>query len=116
MKKILSVFALAAGLATLSSCSDFLDQQSPSEQNNESVYKSVYYTGLRLNKIYGDLTYDETYSQYMGIVWNTNSDIELVDGLGSDATNTSSERGNMNYNQDRAGRDRQALGPRLRNH
>lgn len=100
MKKILSVFALAAGLATLSSCSDFLDQQSPSEQNNESVYKSVYYTGLRLNKIYGDLTYDETYSQYMGIVWNTNSDIELVDGLGSDATNTSSERGNMNYNQD----------------
>lgn len=100
MKKILSVFALATGLATLSSCSDFLDQQSPSEQNNESVYQSVYYTGLRLNKIYGDLTYDETYSQYMGIVWNTNSDIELIDGLGSDATNTSSERGNMNYNQD----------------
>lgn len=100
MKKILSVFALAAGLASLSSCSDFLDQQSPSEQNNESVYQSVYYTGLRLNKIYGDLTYDETYSQYMGIVWNTNSDIELIDGLGSDATNTSSERGNMNYNQD----------------
>ena len=100
MKKILSICALAAGLVSLTSCSDFLDQQSPSEQNDESVYQSIYYTGLRVNKIYGDLTYDETYSQYMGIVWNTNSDIELIDGLGSDANNTGSERGNMNYNQD----------------
>ena len=28
------------------------------------------------------------------------SDCELIDGLGSNATNTSSERGNMNYNMD----------------
>lgn len=27
-----------------------------------------------------------------------NSDCELVDGLGADADNTTSERGNMNYN------------------
>lgn len=79
-------------------CSDFLEQTSPSENNQETTYNSEYYTSLRVNKIYGGLTYDETYSQYMNIVWALNSDVELVDGLGSDAANTGSERGNMNYN------------------
>jgi hypothetical protein len=53
---------------------------------------------LTVNKIYGLLTQDQTYSQYIPIVWGLNTDCELVDGLGSDASNTSSERGNMNYN------------------
>ena len=39
---------------------------------------------------------DRTYAQDLSIVWNLNSDCELIDGLGSNATNTSSERGNMN--------------------
>lgn len=82
----------------MSSCSDFLDQESPSEQTDETVWNSTYYTGLRVNKIYGGLGQDRTYSQDLSIVWNMNSDCELVDGLGNDATNTSSERGNMNYN------------------
>lgn len=98
MKKIFYVCALAAGIATLTSCSDFLDQESPSENNQETTYGSEYYTSLRVNKIYGGLTQDQTYSQYMNIVWGLNSDIELVDGLGSNASNTGSERGNMNYN------------------
>ena len=34
----------------------------------------------------------------MPIIAGLNTDCELVDGLGSDANNTSSERGNMNYN------------------
>ena len=98
MKKIFSIVTLAAGIAGLSSCSDFLDQTSPSEQTVESVWNSTYYTGLRVNKVYGGLGQDRTYSQDLAIVWNMNSDIELVDGLGNDASNTSSERGNMNYN------------------
>lgn len=98
MKKIFSIIALSAGIIGLSSCSDFLDQESPSELDTEKVYSSTYYTGLRVNKIYGGLTQDRTYSQDLAIVWNLNSDIELVDGLGDDATNTTSERGNMNYN------------------
>lgn len=82
----------------MASCSDFLEQTSPSELNNESVYNSTYYTGLRVNKLYGELAQDQTYSQYIPIIWGLNTDCELVDGLGSDATNTTSERGNMNYN------------------
>lgn len=98
MKKIFSVALLAASVAAFSSCSDFLDQDSKSEIKNSGVYNSAYYTSLRVNKIYGGLTQDRTYSQDLAIVWNLNSDIELVDGLGDDATNTGSERGNMNYN------------------
>lgn len=98
MKHIIKIMALAVGAAGLASCSDFLEQTSPSELNNESVYNSTYYTGLRVNKLYGELAQDQTYSQYIPIIWGLNTDCELVDGLGSDATNTTSERGNMNYN------------------
>jgi hypothetical protein len=98
MKKILTICAIAAGMAGMTSCSDFLDQNSPSELSSGNTYGSEYYTSLRVNKIYGGLAQDQTYSQYMNIVWGLNSDIELVDGLGSDATNTGSERGNMNFN------------------
>ena len=98
MKKITHLFLLAAGVLRTASCSDFLDQTSPSELTQETISQSSYYTGLTVNKIYGDLTNDYTYSQYIPIVWGLNSDCELVDGLGSDAENTTSERGNMNYN------------------
>lgn len=82
----------------MASCSDFLDQTSPSELTNETISQSTYYTGLTVNKIYGGLAQDATYSQYIPIIWGLNSDCELVDGLGDDATNATSERGNMNYN------------------
>lgn len=98
MKNIVKAIIISAGVLSFSACSDFLDQTSPSEQTGQTVYESTYYTGLAVNKIYGGLTQDQTYSQYIPIVWGTNSDCELVDGLGADATNTSNERGNMNYN------------------
>lgn len=90
--------AVAAGVAAMSSCSDFLDQSSPSELQDQQPYNSTFFTGARINKIYGGLSQDRTYSQDLAIVWNLNSDCELVDGLGDDAYNSSSERGNMNYN------------------
>ena len=89
----------AAAIGVMSSCSDFLDQTSPSELNDENVFNSVFYANSLLNKVYGGLTGDQTYSQYFSIVWNLNSDYELVDGFGNDANNTTNERGNMNYNQ-----------------
>ena len=98
MKKILSIFALSLGMFSLTGCSDFLDQKSPSELSDEAVWSSPYYTQLRVNRLYGQLTNDRSYSQDLSIVWNMNSDIELVDGLGDNAYNTSSERGAMNYN------------------
>jgi hypothetical protein len=98
MKKILSIFALSLGMFSLTGCSDFLDQQSPSELSDEAVWSSPYYTQLRVNRLYGQLTNDRSYSQDLSIVWNMNSEIELVDGLGDNAYNTSSERRAMNYN------------------
>ncbi|MDU1889971.1 MAG: RagB/SusD family nutrient uptake outer membrane protein [Dysgonomonas sp.] len=98
MKNIAKIIILSAGIFGFSACSDFLDQTSPSEQTHPSVYESVYYTELAINKLYGEMTRDQTYSQYIPIIWGTNTDCELIDGLGSDATNTSNERGNMNYN------------------
>lgn len=98
MKKIFSIIAIAVGVTAFTSCSDFLDQKSESELNTENVYNSEYYTSTVINKIYGGLTQDRTYSQDFTFIYNVNSDIELVDGLGGDVTNSSSERGNMNYN------------------
>lgn len=91
------MLALSAGLMGMSSCSDFLDQTSPSEQTQSTVYESPYYTGLAVNKIYGGLGDDRTYSQDFAIIQGMNSDCELVDGLGQNAY-ASSERGMCNYN------------------
>lgn len=100
MKKIFPIIALALGTFGMTSCSDFLDQTSPSELADDAVWNSTYYTELRVNRLYGQLTNDRSYSQDLSIVWCMNSDIELVDGLGDNALNTSSERGAMNYNLD----------------
>lgn len=100
MKKIFSIIAVTAGALMAASCSDFLDQSSESEHTDGDVWESTYYTSLRVNKLYGALGQDRTYSQDLAIVWNMNSDCELVDGLGNNATVTSSERGAMNFNMD----------------
>ncbi|MDR1882695.1 MAG: RagB/SusD family nutrient uptake outer membrane protein [Prevotella sp.] len=98
MKNIIKTIALSAGILGLSACSDFLDQSSPSELTKDLVFESTYYTGLTINKLYGEMSLDQTYSQYIPVIWGTNTDCELIDGLGGDATNTANERGNMNYN------------------
>lgn len=98
MKNIVKLFILGAGVLSTTACSDFLEQSSPSDLTSETISQSSYYTGLTVNKIYGDLTNDITYSQAIPIIWGLNSDCELVDGLGDDAVNPSSERGNMNFN------------------
>lgn len=96
--KTYKIFLLGLGLTALSSCSDFLDQTSPSELDNKATFNNAYYAELALNKVYGSLTQDQTYSNFLPIIAGTNTDCELIDGLGADASNTSSERGNMNYN------------------
>ena len=83
MKKLFSIITITVGaLLATTSCTDFLDQQSPSEHTDADVWESTYYTGLRVNKLYGAMGQDRTYSQDLAIVWNMNSDVELVDGLG----------------------------------
>ena len=96
MKKIYSIVAIATAALCLTSCSDFLDQSSESEQTTETTYESPYYTGLVINKIYGLLSRDYTYSQVIPIIWGAGTDTELIDGLGT-GVETASERGVMNY-------------------
>lgn len=96
MKKIYSIVAIATAALCMTSCSDFLDQRSESEQSTETTYESPYYTGLVINKVYGLLSRDYTYSQVIPIIWGTNTDTELIDGLGT-GVETASERGVMNY-------------------
>lgn len=98
MKHIIKTFCLAISVFSTISCSDFLDQTAPSELPQENVFESVAYTGFAINKLYGDMGQDATYSQYLPIVWGLNSDCELIDGLGTDAQNTAHNRGAMNYN------------------
>lgn len=98
MKAIYKTWIWTAGLAVLTSCSDFLEQTSPSEMNDETLFSNTNYTSWALNKVYGDLTQDRTYSQFMPIVAGLNTDCELIDGLGTDAYNTTHQRGVFNYN------------------
>lgn len=99
MKNLYKTIVLGVGALAVTACSDFLDQSSPSEITTNTACESVENAELILNKVYGELTKGETYTQYVSMHWATNSDIELIDGLGeSNANNTTSERGNMNYN------------------
>lgn len=99
MKNILKSLAIVGiGTVVLTSCSDFLDQTSPSEMTGEAVFNSTTYTQQALNKVYAGLTKDETYVQSVPIHFGMNSDIELVDGLGATNSNSNNERGTCNYN------------------
>lgn len=81
MRNIYKTLCLAAGLVAMTSCSDFLDQTSPSELDNKTTFNNTYYTELTVNKIYGSLTQDQAYSNFMPIIAGLNTDCELVDGL-----------------------------------
>lgn len=96
MKKILGIAALSMSVM-LTSCSDFLDQKADSALDQENVFNSSYFTGLEINKIYGDFGQDNMYANRMTISYGANTDTELIDGLGSTST-SSNERGYMNYN------------------
>lgn len=98
-KNILKALLISGLVLGATSCSDFLDQQSPSEHTPDAVSTSPYYTGLVLNKAYGELTEEGIYGQLMAITLGTNSDIELIDGQDASTTSqTNSERGACNFN------------------
>ena len=54
MKNIFKTIILGGVvLSTMTSCSDFLDQRSPSDTDASNVWQSTYYTENVLNKAYG---------------------------------------------------------------
>ncbi len=101
MKKIIKTIIIGIGIASMLSCSDFLEQTSPSEVTATTVFNSTAYTEQALNKVYSGLTLDHTYGCRIPLNFATNSDIELIDGLDKDGTGNSiaiNERGACNYN------------------
>lgn len=67
------------GLLSITSCSDFLDQSSPSEIKGDMVFNSLTFTEQSLNKVYAGLTLDHTYGARIPLNFGFNTDIELVD-------------------------------------
>lgn len=98
MKNIIKSFIIGVGVLSILSCSDFLDQTSPSEMTGGTIFNSTAYTVQALNKVYADLTLDHTYGARIPLNFSTNSDIELIDGLGENNSIANNERGACNYN------------------
>ena len=97
MKTYIKSILLGTGLFSLLSCSEFLDQSSPSELKGENVFNSVVYTEQALNKVYADLTYDHTYGSRIPINFGNNTDIELANATKQSEVHQNSERGLGNY-------------------
>ena len=97
MKKIIEILIIGMGIWGLTSCSDFLDQSSPSEMTSGTVFKSVTYAQEALNKVYADLVIDHTYGCRIPLNFSMNTDIELVDYLGNEPASNINERGLCNY-------------------
>ena len=85
-------------LVAMTSCSDFLDQTSPSELDNKTTFNNTYYTELTVNKIYGKSNLGPSSTPIYA--YYSRSEDRIVNWWTecTDASNTSSERGNMNYN------------------
>lgn len=96
-KSIKTIFCAGASLLTLASCSDFLDQTSPSEMFPEVVYNSEIFTEQTINLVYSGMTLDHTYGCRIPLNYAMNTDCELVDAVTDDATRSANERGLCNY-------------------
>lgn len=98
---IIKALLMGGVLVGATSCNDFLDQTSLSEHTEENIFSSPYYVNQELNKVYGTLTEDQTYTNIMAFCVTENSDCELIDATKDAKSNSfgdSNERGFMNYN------------------
>ncbi|MBR4572641.1 MAG: RagB/SusD family nutrient uptake outer membrane protein [Prevotella sp.] len=94
------IIGLLVGAFTLTGCSDFLDQTPATSKNTQEVYRSLEEIQGRMNAMYGNLC-GNMYGTWIPILFGTNSDVELIDGIGTTATDTG-ERGTFNYFTTRA--------------
>ncbi len=96
-KSIKTIFCAGASLLTLASCSDFLDQTSPSEMFPDVVYNSEIFTEQTINLVYSGMTLDHTYGCRIPLNYAMNTDCELVDAVTDETTRSANERGLCNY-------------------
>ena len=76
MKKIYQTILICLGVMGITSCSDFLDQKSPSEIDQSDLALKPVYIQQVMNNMYAGLTLDHTYGCRMPLNFSTNSDIE----------------------------------------
>ena len=92
-------FALLAPFAlTFSSCNDYLDTESPSQQTSQVIFENEGMARSALMGIYCDLTNTYVYGQKMSVNWQGVDDIELASGYNADPSKEmTSDTGAANY-------------------
>lgn len=96
MKKYKSIILLL-GCLFMTSCSDFLDTESLSEQTGEIIYENEGMTRSAIMGIYSQLCDTYVYGQKMSVNWQGVSDIELASGYQSDPSTAGADNGIANY-------------------
>lgn len=85
-----------AATVGVSSCSSFLEQSSPSVFTPDVVYEDIDMTYKVLMGVYSKFNEDATYSQYLGIILNCQSDSEIRSFTYNNPTSDDG-RGTTNY-------------------
>lgn len=92
------VFAVC-GMTT--SCSDFLDTESPSNQTSQVIYENEGMARAAIMGVYSDLAGTYVYGQKMSVNWQGVSDIELASGYNNDPSKElTSDTGAANFYSD----------------
>ncbi len=101
-KRYISIKICALALATLPlwSCSDFLNTESPSQQDNSMVYENAGMVKSAVNGIYSQMLDSYAFGQKISVNWQGCSDIEYPNGLDDSEYCKSGDRGASNYYDD----------------
>jgi len=92
------VYVLTVGGALLTSCSDFLDTESPSVQSSTVTFENEGMTRSAIMGVYSELAGTYVYGQKMSVNWQGVSDIELASGYATDPSkDLTSDTGAANY-------------------
>lgn len=98
MKQYNFLYLLMAGIFLFSSCSDFLDTESPSVQSSQVVYENEGMARAAIMGVYSQLAGTYIYGQKMSVNWQGVSDIELASSFQTNpAGDKTSDSGAANY-------------------
>ena len=88
-------------LCTFTSCNDFLDTESPSQQTSQVIYENEGMARAAIMGVYSDLAGTYVYGQKMSVNWQGVSDIELASGYNNDPSKElTSDTGAANFYSD----------------
>lgn len=98
MKRHKLIYLLLAGSFALTSCEDFLDTESPSQQTSQVIFENEGMARSAIMGVYSDLAGTYVYGQKMSVNWQGVSDIELAGGFHADpSTDMTSDTGAQNF-------------------